>query len=128
MRDFKKIQVWQKAHQMTLEIYRITASFPKDEQFGLVSQMRRAAASIPTNIAEGAGRDTQKEFARFIHIASGSASETEYHLFLAHDLGYIPPEEYTTLNEKITEIKKDALQLRQSPPLKSKSQSLKSKI
>ncbi len=71
MRDFRKIQAWQKAHKLTLNIYKITATFPKDERFGLVSQIRRATASIPTNIAEGAGRETQKDFARFIHIATG---------------------------------------------------------
>lgn len=106
MRDFKKIQVWQKAHRLTLKIYKITSTFPKDELFGLVSQMRRATASIPTNIAEGAGRETQKEFARFIHIASGSASEVEYHLLLAHELGYISPEKYAPLEKDITEIKR----------------------
>ena len=106
MRNFKKIQVWQKAHKMTLKIYKITATFPEDERFGLISQMRRASASVPTNIAEGAGRDTQKEFARFVHIASGSASETEYHLLLAHDLGYISPEEYPPLEQDIIEIKR----------------------
>ena len=106
MRDFKKIQVWQKAHQLTLKIYEITAAFPQDERFGLVSQIRRAAASIPTNIAEGAGRETQKEFARFVHIASGSASEVEYPLLLAHELGYISPEEYTSLEKDIIEIKR----------------------
>ncbi len=106
MRDFKRIQVWQKAHQLTLEIYKITTTFPQDERYGLVSQMRRAAVSIPANIAEGAGRDTQTELARFIHIASGSTSEIEYHLLLAHDLGYISAEKYPHLEQSITEIKK----------------------
>ena len=106
MRDFKKIQVWQKAHQLTLRIYKITAAFPSDERFGLVSQIRRATASIPTNIAEGAGRETQKEFSRFIHIASGSASEVEYQLLLAHELGYISSEEYPSFEKDIIEIKR----------------------
>ncbi|MBC8334882.1 MAG: four helix bundle protein [Anaerolineales bacterium] len=106
MRDFKKIQVWQKSHEFTLKIYKLTANFPKDERFGLVSQMRRATASTPTNIAEGAGRDTQKEFARFVHIASGSASEVEYLLLLAHELGYISAEEYPLLEKDILEIKR----------------------
>ena len=106
MRDFKKIQVWQKAHQFTLKIYKTTAAFPPDERFGLISQIRRATASIPTNIAEGAGRETQKEFARFVHIASGSASEVEYQLLLAHELGYISLEEYPALEKDIIEIKR----------------------
>ena len=106
MRDFKKIQVWQKAHTFVLAIYKMTESFPDEERFGLTSQIRRAAASIPTNIAEGAGRDTQKEFARFVQIATGSASEVEYQLLLSHELGYLPTEQYTALEATITEIQK----------------------
>jgi four helix bundle protein len=106
MRDFKKIQVWQKAHALVLKVYSVTASFPKDELYGLTSQIRRAAASIPANIAEGCGRDTQTELARFIHIASGSASELEYHLLLAHDLSFIETSLYTELDTNIHEIKK----------------------
>ena len=89
-----------------MKIYKITATFPSDERFGLVSQIRRTMASIPTNIAEGAGRETQKEFARFIHIASVSASEVEYQLLLAHELGYISPEEYPSFENDIIEIKR----------------------
>ena len=106
MRDFRKIQVWEKAHHFTLRIYKITSSFPKDELYGLTSQMRRAAASIPANLAEGCGRDTQAELARFVHIAGGSASELEYHLILAHDLGYIDDEAYPELNSAINEIQR----------------------
>ena len=106
MRDFKKIQVWEKAHNLTLRLYKLTASFPKEELYGLTSQIRRAASSIPANIAEGAGRDTQIELARFIHIASGSASELEYHLILAHDLGYIDSMIYPELDAAINEIKR----------------------
>ena len=106
MRDFKKIQVWQKAHTFVLAIYKATESFPDGERFGLTSQIRRAAASIPTNIAEGAGRDTQKEFARFVQIATGSASEVEYQLLLSHELGYLLTEQYAALETKITEIQK----------------------
>ena len=106
MRDFKKIQVWQKAHLFVLEIYKHTENFPDAERFGLISQIRRAAASIPTNIAEGAGRATQKEFARFIHIATGSASEVEYQLLLSHELGYLTTDEYQILEKSIVEIKK----------------------
>ena len=106
MRDFKKIQVWQKAHTFVLGIYKATESFPDEERFGLTSQIRRAAASIPTNIAEGAGRATQKEFSRFIDIAFGSASEVEYQLILSHELGYLSTKQYTALEANITEIQK----------------------
>lgn len=106
MRDFRKILVWEKSHKLTLQLYKITSSFPKDELYGLTSQIRRASASIPANIAEGCGRNTQTELARFIHIASGSASELEYHLILAHDLGYIDSNIYPELNESINEIKR----------------------
>jgi four helix bundle protein len=106
MRDFKKIQVWEKAHQLTLRLYKATSSFPKEEVYGLTSQIRRASASIPANIAEGCGRDSQAELARFVHIAGGSASELEYHLILAHDLGYIDDEAYPELDSAINEIKR----------------------
>lgn len=106
MRDFKKIQVWHKAHKFVLEIYKASENFPPEERFGLQSQIRRASASIPTNIAEGAGRETQQEFARFIHIASGSASEVKYQLLLAHDLGYLNAENYQNLEKNINEIQK----------------------
>ena len=106
MRDFKKIQVWEKAHQFTLRLYKATSFFPKEEIYGLTSQIRRAAASIPANIAEGCGRDTQAELARFVHIAGGSASELEYHLILAHDLGYIDDKAYPELDSAINEIKR----------------------
>ena len=106
MRDFRKIQVWERAHRLTLQVYKITSSFPKDELHGLTIQMRRAAGSIPSNIAEGCGRDTQAELARFVHIAGGSANELEYHLILAHDLGYIDGEVYPELNSEINEIKR----------------------
>jgi four helix bundle protein len=106
MRDFRKIQVWERAHRFTLQVYKITSSFPKDELYGLTSQMRRAAVSIPSNIAEGCGRNTQAELARFVHIAGGSASELEYQLILAHDLGYMGDEIYPELNSEINEIKR----------------------
>src|SRR3990172_12562119 len=106
MRDFKKIQVWEKAHQFTLRLYKATSFLQKEEIYGLTSQIRRAAASIPANIAEGCGRDTQAELARFVHIAGGSASELEYHLILAHDLGYIDDKAYPELDSAINEIKR----------------------
>ncbi|HOT92032.1 MAG TPA: four helix bundle protein [Anaerolineae bacterium] len=106
MRDFRTLQVWEKAHRLTLAVYKATAEFPQSELYGLTSQIRRASASIPANIAEGCGRDTEKELARFMHIAAGSASELEYHLLLAHDLGFLPDAAYTDLNTSVTEIKR----------------------
>jgi four helix bundle protein len=86
MKDFRQLQVWEKSHQLALAIYKATKEFPKEELYGLTSQIRRASMSIPTNIAEGCGRGTDPDFARFLQIAMGSASETEYQLLLARDL------------------------------------------
>ena len=106
MKDFRKLQVWEKAHQLALTLYHVTASFPRDETYGLTSQMRRAAASIPSNIAEGCGRDGDAELSRFCTIARGSASELEYQLLLARDLKLIPANEYEQLNQQTVEIKR----------------------
>ena len=106
MKDFRHLKVWEMAHKLTLELYRVTASFPREELYGLTSQLRRAARSIPANIAEGCGRNTDREFSQFIQIAMGSASEPEYHLLLARDLGFLSPENYQALNAKIIEVKK----------------------
>lgn len=106
MRDFRELKVWNKAHSLTLQIYRTTKNFPSCEQFGLTVQMRRAAASVPTNIAEGCGRESERELARFMSIAGGSASEVEYQLLLACDLNYIQDETYRELNQQINEIKR----------------------
>ncbi|MBO7610257.1 MAG: four helix bundle protein [Muribaculaceae bacterium] len=104
MRDFKKLQIWQKAHQLTLAIYKTSQNFPIDERFGLTSQLRRAAISIPSNIAEGCGRNTVGELAQFIQIAIGSSSEVEYQLLLAHDLGLISDEIYVQLKNDLSEM------------------------
>jgi len=106
MKDFRELSVWEKAHQLTLSVYKCTHAFPKTELYSLTSQMRRACASIPANIAEGCGRHGDAEFARFLHIAMGSASELEYHLLLAHDLSFISKKNYVELSEKVTEIKR----------------------
>jgi four helix bundle protein len=106
MRDFKKLAVWEKAHLLSLGVYKATASFPRDELYGLTSQLRRAATSIPANIAEGCGRDSEADFGRFLTIAMGSASELEYHLLLALDLGHLSAEIHKVLNEQTTEVKK----------------------
>ena len=89
MQHFKDLKVWQRSHLLVLELYKLTAKFPTDERFGLVSQLRRAAASVPTNIAEGAKRRGQQDFARFLNIAEGSLAETEYLVLLSRDLGYL---------------------------------------
>lgn len=106
VKDFRDLKVWQKAHQLTLGIYRATTSFPQDELYGLRSQMRRSCASIPANIAEGCGRGSDGEFAHFVQIAMGSASELEYHLILARDLSYLKGEAYENLACGTTEIKR----------------------
>ncbi|HEX6837928.1 MAG TPA: four helix bundle protein, partial [Polyangia bacterium] len=89
MQDFRDLKVWQRAHELTLAIYRATATFPSEERFGLTSQMRRSAASVPANIAEGRCRGSDADFGRFLRVALGSAAETEYHLILAGDLGLL---------------------------------------
>jgi len=106
MRDFRGMQVWQKAHALTLDVYRATNVFPRQEVFGLTSQMRRASSSIPANIAEGCGRGGDGEFGRFLQIAMGSASELEYHLLLAHALGYLDDTTHTSLETQVIEIKR----------------------
>ena len=106
VRDFRSIRVWEKAHELTLQIYQITLGFPVNERYGLVSQMRRACASIPTNIAEGCGRGSQNDLARFIDIAMGSACEVDYQLQLALDLGYLGTDHHTELAENIKEIRR----------------------
>lgn len=89
MRDFRKNKVWEQSHKLTLEIYLVTKNFPSEEKFGLISQMRRARASIPTNIAEGCGKSSKKDFARYLGIAFGSASELEYQILLSRDLNFL---------------------------------------
>jgi len=107
MVDYKKILVWQRAHGMTIVVYRATQGFPPEERYGLTSQLRRAAASVPTNIVEGCGRSSHKDLARFLDIAAGSASETEYLLLLCHELAYIDEEqEYKKLSDEYAQIKK----------------------
>ena len=106
IRDFKKLNVWEKVHHFTLRVYRITKNFPSDERFGLTVQLRRAAASVPTNIAEGCGRNSERELARFMSIAAGSASEVEYQLLLASALSYIQNEIYRELNQQVNEVKR----------------------
>ena len=106
MKDFRQLRVWEKAHHPTLGIYRLTKNFPKDEIYGLTSQMRRSSASIAANIAEGCGRSTDADFCRFLVIALGSGSEIEYHLLLSHDLGILNDKDCESLQDELTEVKK----------------------
>ena len=106
MQNFRNIQAWQKAHELTLRVYKLTKAFPKEEMYGLTSQIRRAVYSIPMNIAEGCGRASQKELARFLDIASGSASELDYQLQLVSDLGLVDRKTYEGLCETLDHIRK----------------------
>ena len=104
MQRFTELKVWQRSHRLTLEAYRVTASFPSAERFGLISQLRRAAASVPTNIAEGSKRQSNQEYARFLNIAEGSLAETEYLIMLSRDLGFLAQDPSGALLKEITEI------------------------
>lgn len=106
MRDFRELKVWQKSHALTVAVYNTTSTFPKEEIYGLTSQIRRSSASISANIAEGCGRSGEIELARFMQIASGSASELEYHLLLSRDIGLLKSAEYDCLVDEIIEVKK----------------------
>jgi four helix bundle protein len=106
VKDFKGLTAWSRAHDLALKVYGVTKGFPRDEAFGLTSQLRRACASIPANIAEGCGRNGDTELARFLTIAAGSASEVEYHLLLAHDLNYLSQADYGKLNGEVNELKR----------------------
>jgi len=106
LKDFKEVKVWAKAHATTIEVYRLTRLFPREELYGLTSQIRRAAASIGANIAEGCGRKSDGEMARFLHIARGSAVELEYHLLLARDLEFLPAANFGFLQREVDEIQR----------------------
>lgn len=106
MQNFKNLNVWEKSHRLVLNIYHVTKGFPKEEIYGLTSQVRRCSASIPANIAEGCGRAGEAEFARFLQIAMGSASELEYHLLLARDLHFLEETVYEQLASEVIEVKK----------------------
>jgi four helix bundle protein len=114
MHIYKQLRVWVDAHQLTLEVYKATKTFPKDELYGLTSQIRRASVSIPSNLAEGASRSSRKDFSRFVEIAHGSANELEYQLFLSRDLGYISELDHDPLQQKTTQLLKSLYQLRVS--------------
>ena len=106
MKDFRGLRVWEKAHILVLDSYKATKSFPREEAFGLTSQIRRAAASIAANIAEGCGKRGNAEFQRFLNISAGSASELEYHFLLARDLKLLEETVYESLNSSVIEVKR----------------------
>ena len=106
MQGFRRLTVWERAHELTLEVYKVTARFPKEELYALTSQLKRAASSVAANIAEGCGRGSDAEFRRFLQIAMGSASELEYHLLLARDLKFLLEADYQRLESGATEVKR----------------------
>ena len=106
MRNFRKLDVWKKAHDLTLAIYQLTASFPSQERYGLTSQLQRASASIGANLAEGCGRETDADYRRFVQMACGSACEVEYHLLLARDLSLMDSTNYELLDANVNEVKR----------------------
>jgi len=106
MQNFRNLKVWEKAHALTLDVYRSTRVFPREEIYGLTSQIRRAAVSIGANIAEGSCRSGDVDFARFVQFATGSASEVEYHLLLAHDLSLLKTTDYERLSSEVVEVKR----------------------
>ncbi len=106
MRNFKDLLVWERAHALTLELYQATRAFPKEELYGITSQIRRAAASIGANLAEGCGRRTDGDFGRFLLIAMGSASELSYHLLLTRDLKLLKETDYVRVDSQLAEVRK----------------------
>ena len=106
MRNYKDLLVWQKAHALTLDLYRVTETFRRKEMFGLTSQIRRAASSIGANLAEGCGRRSDGEMSRYVRISMGSASELDYHLVLTSDLKFIEKKEFAELDSKLSEVRR----------------------
>jgi four helix bundle protein len=106
VRNFRALKVWEKSHRLVLAVYDATGSFPREEIYGLTAQLRRCCASIPSNIAEGCGRGSDAELGRSMLIAMGSASELEYHLLLARDLGYLSAKDYRDLSQRTGEVKR----------------------
>lgn len=106
MRDFRELKVWEKAHRLTLAVYRATEHFPAEERFGLTGQLRRSAVSVASNIAEGCGREGERELAQFLNIAAGSASELEYQLLLARELEHLSVSRHRELDTQVNEVKR----------------------
>ena len=114
MHQFKELKVWQKGRTLEKEIYEVTYKFPKEELFGITSQMRRSAVSIPSNIAEGCGRNSDADLNRFLDIANGSAFELETLIILSHDLNFLSNDEYESFDEKLNEVQKMIFGFKQS--------------
>ena len=106
MKDFRDLKVWERSHHLTLDVYKATVGFPREELYGLTSQMRRSSASIAANLAEGCGKRGNSEFQRYLQIASGSASELDYHLLLSRDLGLLSSIDYDTLAEQLGKLRR----------------------
>ena len=106
MKDFKKLKVWQRGIEMVIGVYKSSKSFPKEELYGLTSQMRSSAISVPSNIAEGSGRNSDKDFNRFLDISLGSSFELETQLIITHELKYLPDNEFDELTNKVQEEQK----------------------
>ncbi|HEY5462174.1 MAG TPA: four helix bundle protein [Hanamia sp.] len=106
MRNFLNLEIWKRSHQLTLKIYKATKNFPKEELFGLTSQMRRSSSSVPTNIAEGCGRNSNAQLANFLQIGTGSCSELQYQIILSKDLSYITEDVFNDLHSDVIDIRK----------------------
>lgn len=113
MNQYQNLKVWQRAKEVAVEHYKLTATFPRHEQFGLTSQLRRSAVSIPSNIGEGAGRNTKGEFIQFLGIATGSAYELETQLFIAYDLSYLDNKTFAKIHQMLQEVTKMLYSFRQ---------------
>jgi four helix bundle protein len=113
MQDFRNLEVWKRAHELVIGTYGCTARFPSEERFGLAHQLRRCAMSVASNIAEGSARPSDRDFARFLGMALASASEAEYQLLLAHDLGYVERDHHESLSRAVVTVRKMLIRLRQ---------------
>lgn len=114
MQDYRKLAVWGRAHALALRVYKETRAFPAAERYSLTAQLRRAAVSIPMNLAEGSGRESRRDFVRFIDIAGGSANETEYQLLLATGLGYLSNEAHAEMSGELRSLRRMLTRLRQA--------------
>ncbi len=112
MQTFRDLKVWQKAHALVLEIYKITKKFPSEEKFGIISQLRRSAASVPTNIVEGFKRKTNKDYSHFLNLAEASLEETKYHMILSKDLDYVDEGKFNKVSDMCDEVGKMLFGLR----------------
>ncbi len=106
MQDYRKLMVWEKSHHMAIDIYKLTDKFPVTERYGLISQIRRSAVSVPSNIVEGCGRGSSRDFLRFLQIAFSSCGELEYQLLLSKDLGYMNNKNFEQINNRVNEIRR----------------------